>query len=145
MTDLDRLMDKVQPVPWSGCWLWTAAVNRNGYGVFGLKRRIRLAHCASYEMHRGQIPEGLELDHLCRVPCCVNPDHLEAVTHRVNILRGNTRSYIRVTHCPRGHPYDEVNAYRFFVGDGRELARNCRVCCREAARRYRLRQKEARS
>jgi hypothetical protein len=145
LSDLERLMAKVQPVPWSGCWLWLAATNGDGYGVVWFGGKLEQAHRVSYWLHRGQIPDGLELDHLCRVTFCINPDHLEPITHRENILRGNTRPYSPVTHCPRGHPYDEVNTYRFFVGNGRELARNCRICGREAARRWRQRQKEARS
>lgn len=74
----------------SGCWNWKAATNTTGYGVFGLQggRRNVLAHVFSYERANGPVPDGLELDHLCRNPRCVNPAHLEAVTHRENMRRG---------------------------------------------------------
>jgi HNH endonuclease len=71
------------------CWLWTAATNY-GYGVFRIDRRSIYAHRYAYELLVGPIPDGLQLDHLCRVPPCVNPTHLEPVTHRENILRGTT-------------------------------------------------------
>ena len=86
------------------CWIWTASKDRLGYGKFG--RPSVLAYRFSYELHRGKIPSGLELDHLCRNPSCVNPEHLEAVTHRVNMLRGIGPSAVnaRKTHCKQGHP-----------------------------------------
>jgi hypothetical protein len=80
----------------------------------------------------GAVPEGLELDHLCRVRGCVNPKHLEPVTHRENLMRGESWSAVnaRKTHCPEGHPYDETNTY--IDGKGRRR-------CRECARAYDLR------
>lgn len=74
-----------------GCWIWKGPVAPNGYGQMPSRANEygeRLAHRASYRFHVGPIPDGLEIDHLCRVRCCVNPAHLEAVTHSVNILRG---------------------------------------------------------
>jgi hypothetical protein len=72
-----------------GCWLWTAAVSEAGYGVFSLEGGANApAHRFSYELYRGAIPDGLSLDHLCRVRRCVNPWHLEPVTHKVNVQRG---------------------------------------------------------
>lgn len=94
------------------CWLWTACKTRLGYGKFGLaKGRTMLAYRLSYEVIAGPVASGLELDHLCRVRGCVNPDHLEPVTHTVNVARGEARdavvSYLAsITHCPFGHPYD---------------------------------------
>ena len=111
------------------CWLWQG-VTSNGYGRFPVKRdgkpRYLLAHRVAYEELVGPIPEGLQLDHLCRVHSCVNPDHLEAVTGSENCLRGLLgRLRVWKTHCPHGHPYDEVNTY---VGpSGR---RDCRACNR---------------
>lgn len=88
---VQRFWEKVDKT--ATCWLWRGAINRNGYGNFlaggtradGL--RYQEAHIVSYELHRGPIPDGLELDHLCRVHHCVNPDHLEPVTHTVNMRR----------------------------------------------------------
>jgi hypothetical protein len=85
------------------------------------------AYRITYETLVGPVPNGLELDHLCRVRACVNPGHLEPVTHRVNTLRGETVAArnARATHCPAGHPYDEVNTYADRLG-----RRSCRECCR---------------
>lgn len=91
---VDRFWEKVSPEPNSGCWLWTAAVNQYGYGVLGIgsqfdgSRRNVLAHRLALRLFKTDPPEHLDVDHLCRVPSCVNPDHLEIVTHRENVMRG---------------------------------------------------------
>jgi hypothetical protein len=71
----------------NGCWRWTATLDRVGYGNIQVRRRTMRAHRASYEAHVGPIPKGLELDHLCRNKACVNPSHLEPVTHSENLRR----------------------------------------------------------
>ena len=87
--DLDWLFDRCSPVPVSGCWLWTLSTKGSGYAQVGYgKRRSVSAHILAYQFKYGPVPKGLELDHLCRVPCCINPDHLEPVKHRENMLRG---------------------------------------------------------
>lgn len=91
---IDRFMEKVIPEPNSGCWLWSAAWNAQGYGVLGIgskydgTRRNVLAHRLSLYFFATPAPDECDIDHRCRVPCCVNPDHLEVVTHRENIFRG---------------------------------------------------------
>lgn len=85
---IERLEAQIEPEPNTGCWLWTGSVSVKGYGITTISRRLTRAHRVLYEMKYGPVPKGLELDHLCRQPCCVNPDHLEAVTHSVNVLRG---------------------------------------------------------
>src|SRR6266568_5486930 len=89
------------------CWLWTAHVGEDGYGTFSLDGHHQRAHRIAWVLLRGPIPEGLQIDHLCRVRACVNPDHLEPVTQRENILRGEGISALcaRRTHCPQGHEY----------------------------------------
>lgn len=86
-----RFEDFVVPEPNTGCWLWTGASNQKGYGVFGVNGKLKKAHRWSYEHHVAKIPEGLEIDHVrsrgCVGPSCVNPAHLEAVTHQENSLR----------------------------------------------------------
>lgn len=119
-----RFDEKHIPVPESGCWLWIGAINPGGYGQFWFNGKLIQAHLFSYEQKHGQIPDGLEPDHLCRVHGCVNPDHLEAVTHQENCARGDAGEHHRKkTHCPQGHPYNGENLY--INPDGR---RECRIC-----------------
>jgi len=124
----------------TGCWLWTGRIGDDGYGTIAAgadvdearPRRALRAHRVMYELLVGPIPEGLVIDHLCRVRGCVNPEHLEPVTERINLLRGDTVTArnASVTHCPQGHPYDEANTFRR-KNNGRE----CRECGRERCRR----------
>ncbi len=133
----------ITPEPNSGCWLWFGNVNQKGYGMVSRQpggiRFTRMAHRFVYELVKGNIPVGLQLDHLCRMPCCVNPEHLEPVTSGENSRRGNTGIFGRSkTHCPQGHPYDADNtAYYFSLKSGRR--RYCKICSRlrTAARRAR--------
>lgn len=108
----------------TGCWLWVGGLDTDGYGIFSVDGTSRGAHRWSYEHHIGSIPEGLVLDHLCRTRRCVNPIHLEPVTHQTNILRGEGRAAANAlkTQCPQGHPYDEINT-NFYEG-----RRYCRMC-----------------
>lgn len=110
-----------------GCWLWSASTNK-GYGVFWdpTEGRTVGAHVYAYRLLVGPIPEGMELDHLCRVRACVNPAHLEPVTSKTNTLRGESPSAInaRKTECPQGHPYDEENTY-VNPTSGKRLCRTC--------------------
>lgn len=132
-----QITSKIQVDPTTGCWLWTGGPSSGGlYGGIRYKGRQRGAHRVVYELLVGAIPAGLQIDHLCRVPRCVNPGHLEPVTQRENILR--SRSYTarnaKATHCIHGHPFDAENTYIKPNGN-----RDCRAC----ARRRRL-QREAR-
>ena len=129
-----RKVDKNGPMPehrpeLGPCWLWIAGLQTDGYGIFRIKKpkwRWAVAHRWSYENFRGAIPFGLTLDHLCRVRLCVNPQHLEPVTNRENILRGIgvTAKNARKTHCKRGHSFDEENIYHRPGKNGRA----CRMC-----------------
>jgi hypothetical protein len=116
------------------CWIWLGAVHRNGYGKFYFEGRVRLAHRVAYEMFVGAIPTDLELDHLCRVPACVNPDHLEPVTRRENQRRGEgfIGQRITATHCVHGHEFTTANTYVNKRG-GRE----CRRCHADREHAYR--------
>lgn len=108
------------------CWEWTASKCRLGYGQVKINYRHLLAHRVAYELVRGPIPEGLCLDHLCRNRGCVNPSHLDPVTHRENVLRGKgfATSQLRKTHCIRGHEFTPENT---LVSMNR---RTCRACNR---------------
>lgn len=122
-----------------GCWAWAAARNQHGYGQFRLDGRMRAAHRVAYELMIGPIPDGLDIDHLCRVRHCVNPAHLEPVTTQENVRRGllaetNRARGMAITHCKHGHCLDGDNAYR-----GPDGFRKCRACHaeRERVRRQR--------
>ena len=116
------------------CWEWTGAKTK-GYGVMGVDRTTVRAHRVSWQIHRGRIPAGLVMDHLCRNPSCVNPDHLEPVTQQENLRRGvgPTGQHFRATCCPRGHVYDEANTY-YAPKTGYRTCRACRPLARAASR-----------
>ena len=128
---LERFMEKVEAGP-DGCWDWTASLTEQGYGRFaaGHGAPYQKAHRASWEMFRSEIPDGLEIDHLCYNRRCVNPDHLEPVSPAVN----QRRRAERVTHCAEGHEYTANNTYV-----SKENERHCRTCHRKAMQKYRLR------
>lgn len=133
---VDRFWSKVQKIE-GGCWLWTAAKNQNGYGIIGDdgRRGNVLAHRAAYRLVKGPLPVSLEPDHLCRNPGCVNPDHLEWVTHAENIRRGHfpPNAASKRTHCIHGHSLSGDNLY---LHNG---VRNCRACRKERNNGYRAR------
>ena len=107
------------------CWLWTASTTTAGYGQFHYEaRRMVMAHRMAYELIVGPIPDGLELDHLCRIRRCVNPAHLEAVTRKENVRRGLCGAMVTV--CPRGHEYTTENTRLDTKG-----WRRCRTCHRD--------------
>jgi len=119
-SDADRIVAYSMPEPNSGCWIWMASLSADGYG-----RLHRLsAHKISYEIFKCDVPDGLELDHLCRVRACVNPDHLEPVPHALNCERGNTTIFnTSKTRCPQGHKYTVANTHITKAG-----SRSCRKC-----------------
>lgn len=114
------------------CWEWTGAKTSGGYGQFWVKPLKVVSHRFAYEQLVGEIPDDLQLDHLCRNRACVNPQHLEPVTQQVNILRGfsiATANRLK-THCPHGHPYSAENTYIHPKNNGRI----CRACARARSR-----------
>lgn len=108
------------------CWLWTAGCSGDGYGQIKIDGHQCKPHRIAYELLVGPIPEGMHIDHLCRIPTCVRPEHLEAVSQRVNILRGigATACHARQTHCKRGHAFDEANTY---IWRSSRICRKCRL------------------
>lgn len=127
-----RIHRNVEIMTESGCWIWMAALMNEGYGIIEINKEHALAHRVSYETFVGPIPEGLHIDHLCRVRCCVNPKHLEPVTCAENLRRGivtteaarkiSTANRKMKTHCPHGHQYTAENT-RVYRG-----SRFCRAC-----------------
>lgn len=129
-----RHVDRCGP---DDCWLWHGAHTGNGYGRFDTDGHY-LAHRFSYELHKGPIPYGLVIDHLCRVRNCVNPAHLEAVTQRENIIRGELgKEREKSTHCGNGHEYTSENTYWHQRKGKRGRFRTCIACLRQRTREYR--------
>jgi hypothetical protein len=133
---MTRLVDNVT-LSESGCWDWTGATNSRGYGRITFMGRTTYAHRQVWETVVGAIPDGLELDHLCRNTMCVNPDHLEPVTHAENIRRSPTGAeksarYAAWTHCRRGHERTPEN-----TRIGPDGVRRCRPCHALGERRRR--------
>ena len=138
----DRIERHSVQIPFSGCWIWTGADDNLGYGRIGMQGQARLAHRISYQYFVGDIPKGLELDHLCRVTSCINPNHLEPVTRKVNTDRGRCAEthkirFANMTHCKRGHEFTEENTY-IAVQKTRSF-RNCKTCQKlnDIKRKYR--------
>lgn len=134
----DRFISRIEVRPESDCWYWTGFLNAQGYGHITLKGRLIPVHRFSYELFVGAIPAGLVLDHLCRNRACANPWHLEPVTNRENILRGEAQAATnaRKTHCLRGHPLSGSNLIVRRNGH-----RTCRVCRRASQRAWEQRQR----
>ncbi len=126
----DRIQDKYVKQSGFGCWLWIGSTTQKGYGEIRYFGKLYMAHRITYEYFKGEIPSGLQIDHLCRTRNCVNPDHLEAVTLQENVKRGivgiNSRAKIQ---CPKFHDYDIID----------NRGRRCCSICREDARiKYRM-------
>lgn len=117
-----RFWSKVKKT--DSCWNWIGYIHSDGYGGFWINGKTKQAHRIAYELIKGKIPNGLQLDHLCRNRKCVNPDHLEPVTARENILRGEGQAFVNSnkTHCKRGHKFTKNNTYQ------RNGKRHCRTC-----------------
>lgn len=129
---MDKLLPKIKKT--STCWIWTSHLTGSGYAQYSDKGKNRVVHKMVYEMLVGKVPDGLELDHLCKVKKCVNPKHLEPVTHSENLIRsykGRER-----TQCKRGHEYKQ-GSYKIRMKNGRET-RTCLACCNIRQKEWRL-------
>lgn len=112
LTREELFLEKIKKDPVTGCWVWTSVQYHAGYGKFHNGTTMIGAHRWSYMHFKGPIPPGLEIDHLCRVRLCVNPDHLEAVTRVENLRRANPAAWRRGprhSHCRRGHEFTPDN------------------------------------
>ena len=132
---LERFRAKYRVNPETGCWDWLGAKGGGDYGHMRMGGRAGgrqvVAHRIAYELFKGPIPEGLEIDHACRNRGCVNPAHLDVMTHRENGLRGISPPAVnaRKTRCDRGHPLEGENLRIDYRGD-----RTCVTCARERER-----------
>ncbi len=141
LADEERLREKFS-VSASGCWLWNGPLSSDGYGKFQMRSRSRIAHRAAYEIIVGPIPAGLELDHLCRVRHCVNPEHLEPVTQAENTRRSDIPWMVvkRSGRCKNGHLLAETGIKRRRGDRQHIICGEChRAYSRKASRRYRER------
>lgn len=123
-----RMQAKIRVNLDTGCWVWTGGHVPRGYGMMTADKTHRYVHRYAWELLVGPIPPTLTIDHLCKVPACCNPAHLEVVTQRVNTLRGDSSPArnARKTHCVRGH---ELTGDNVWLRDrGSYVARECLAC-----------------
>jgi hypothetical protein len=137
--DIERFECKIQKT--EDCWFWTASQTKAGYGQFSINNYPYLAHRVAYELYKGSIPEGKVIDHLCRTPSCVNPEHIEAVSQRVNTYRGISpdAGMMKKNFCPHGHEYTPENTYIGTTQYG--TARKCRACRRNQMRKHKAKKR----
>lgn len=125
------------------CWIWIGGRSSGGYGYVRFNGKMQIAHRVIYELLVGPIPKGLDLDHLCRNRACCNPEHLEPVTRKENVRRGDGikatikrhQKHRENTHCPYGHEYTPENTYNYKGG------RSCNQCRKEHSKNSKIRKK----
>lgn len=138
--DYLRFLHKVKiPENIQDCWLWQGKLNNGGYGGYRFRGKVYGAHVASFIFHKEELLKGLEIDHLCKTPACVNPYHLEAVTHLENVRRSEAgkitgQRRLDQTHCIRGHEYTPENTLWHGARQKRRN-RQCRECWKAHAKK----------
>ena len=132
---IDDILSRIEPVTESGCYIWTGLTSKEGYGRCRFNGKEVKVHRILWEHERGPIPDGLVPDHLCRVRCCANINHLELVTPVENVLRGVSFSGLnkKKTHCKYGHPFIEGNLR---IVKNRPNERRCLTCDRAKTEAY---------
>ena len=132
---LDRLMCKMT-IKSNGCWEWTASLDSCGYGHIFFAGKLRKAHRVAYELLKTPIPEGYEIDHLCRNRRCINPEHMEIVSHAENMRRSPSFEKRRLAkRCKRGHSLSDAFINKTKSG----ISRQCRQCTYLRKREARIR------
>lgn len=128
-----RLIKLSVPEPNTGCHIWIGATTIAGYGIINIKKKILSAHRVSYFLNKGDIPDGLVIDHICDNKFCINPDHLQPKTQLDNLLRSNSASMVnlRKTHCNKGHEFTESNTIINKNG-----SRDCKICVKAKKKRH---------
>ena len=136
---LKRFFNKIEQT--NNCWNWIGGKQTNGYGMFWTGKELVLSHRFSYELFKDKIPKGYTIDHLCRNRVCVNPEHLEVVTQKINVLRGNSFCSInsKKTHCPKGHELKGDNLDKTHLKRGK---RSCKICAQIREKRRWIKIKE---
>ena len=125
----EHIFNKTMFEPNTGCWIWTGAKGKSGYGNIGINKKTYSIHRIVYEIEKGQIPIGYQIDHLCNNKICINPYHLEAKTPKENIIRAlkiSKNHHMNKTHCKRGHEFTKENIYFNQNVNGRI----CKICRR---------------
>jgi len=123
----EKFLEKVKVMD-SGCWEWQGEIIYSGYGATHFRGKHQTAHRVAYLLFRGDIPIGLEPDHICLNKSCVNPEHLRLISHRDNLLASNgvVAKAARQTHCIHGHPFDLFNT--IYHKSRKSIQRHCRMC-----------------
>ena len=138
---IQAIKERYIPEPISGCWIWLGIPDKDGYGRFRIRKSQMPAHRVVYEFMKSPIPVGLTLDHKCRNKICVNPNHLEPVTNKINILRGVGAAAInsRKTQCLNKHRLSSDNLVKSYLNKGQRV---CAICFKEYCRIWKERNRE---
>jgi hypothetical protein len=136
-TPLIERLERSHRITDAGCWEWTLSTTQ-GYGQIRMGKRTRRVHQVAWELFRGPVPKGLEIDHECRNRRCFNPEHLRVCTRRENQLAPGSQSVgakaAAATHCPHGHPYAGENL-RIRKDNGKRVCRTCDITRKRGGRR----------